>query len=399
MKLPAVVLSFALAAGVAVWAHAELRPQDRAKAAATTTAKATTPEAAPATAAATNAAVEKAARWLASVQGDDGGWGQDGGSTSFNRPDERLESNGNDVANTAVAALALLEAGTQYQPQVERALAFILQRVEASPAEGLAVTDRQGTQIQRKLGPYIDTFLTSMLMSRMDARASTPVLNTRIHQALQKTVAKIEKAQSKDGSWNTAGGWAPVLGTSMASRSLYDAQSRGIAVDGAVMQRAEVYTLRAMAPAAAPTSRVLAEGVTVVSGDALAERPVARAASEAAGVPLYQGAQALEQLSRTAEDRVQNATQISAIQGQLASASYVSGFGSIGGEEFFSYLNISDSMKRIGGDAWSKWHTDITQKIVALQNSDGTWAGHHCITGRVAMTSAAILNLTVERAR
>ena len=71
----------------------------------------------------------------------------------------------------------------------------------------------------------------------------------------------------------------------------------------------------------------------------------------------------------------------------------------MGGEEFFSYLNISDSMKRVGGDAWPKWHADITQKIVGLQNSDGTWAGHHCITGRVAMTSAAILNLTVDRAR
>jgi hypothetical protein len=80
-------------------------------------------------------------------------------------------------------------------------------------------------------------------------------------------------------------------------------------------------------------------------------------------------------------------------------AAFVSGFGSMGGEEFFSYLNISDSMKRVGGDAWSKWHADITQKILGLQNGDGTWVGHHCITGRVAMTSAAILNLTVDRAR
>jgi len=31
-----------------------------------------------------------------------------------------------------------------------------------------------------------------------------------------------------------------------------------------------------------------------------------------------------------------------------------------------------------------------------MQNEDGTWAGHHCITGRVAVTSAAILNLMVD---
>jgi len=132
-----------------------------------------------------------------------------------------------------------------------------------------------------------------------------------------------------------------------------------------------------------------------------AGRPAGGAAApaESAGVALYQSGQALEQLSRTPADRAKNAAQISAIQGQLSDAAFVRGFGSMGGEELFSYLNISDSMKRVGGEAWSTWHADITQKVLGLQNNDGTWAGHHCITGRVAMTSAAILNLTVDRAR
>jgi Squalene-hopene cyclase C-terminal domain len=56
-------------------------------------------------------AVDKGMKWLVSVQGKDGGWGQDGGETSYVRQGERLESNGNDVANTAVAAEALLHAG------------------------------------------------------------------------------------------------------------------------------------------------------------------------------------------------------------------------------------------------------------------------------------------------
>ena len=382
MRLLAVVMSMALVAGAAVWAQAQRTTHE--------------PGTAPAD---VSTAVDKGARWLASVQGADGGWGQDGGEASSARTGERLESSGNDVANTAVAALALMQAGKQFEPHVERALAFVLQRVEASPADGLAITDRQGTQIQRKLGPYIDTFLSSMLMSRIDGHASTPALNTRVRQALQKTVAKIEKHQQSDGSWNLAGGWAPVLGTSMASRSLFEAQGRGVVVDAAVLQRAEDYTVSALSTP--PRRRGLAvRGLGAERGRrrGLVRRPAA-APAEAAGVPLYQGAQALEQLSRTAADRVQNAEQIGAIQGQLASAAFVGGFGSMGGEEFFSYLNISDSMKRIGGDAWSKWHADITQKILGLQNGDGTWAGHHCITGRVAMTSAAILNLTVDRAR
>jgi Squalene-hopene cyclase C-terminal domain/Prenyltransferase and squalene oxidase repeat len=377
MKLPAVVLSVVMVAGAAVWVQAQRATNEPR------TGPTPVPE-----------AVGRGARWLASVQGADGGWGQDGGGASTTRAGERLESSGNDVANTAVAALALLEAGRQFQPNVERALGFVLQRVEASPADGLAITDRQGTQIQRKLGPYIDTFLTSMLMVRLNGRASTPALNARVRQALQKTVAKIEKHQQADGSWNLAGGWAPVLGTSMASRSLFEAQRQGVAVNDAALKRAEAYTLSALSAPPSAAGRVMVDGRSIV-----AEAPVAPARPEAAGVPLYQGAQALEQLSRTAGDRAANARQIGAIQSQLASATFVGGFGSIGGEEFFSYLNISDSMKRIGGDAWSKWHGDITQKILGLQNSDGTWAGHHCITGRVAMTSAAILNLTVDRAR
>jgi len=378
MRLLAVVMSGAVVTGAAVWAQTQRSTPE--------------PKTAPAP---VSTAVDKGARWLASVQGADGGWGQDGGEASFARPGERLESSGNDVANTAVAALALLQAGKQYEPQVERALAFVLQRIEASPAEGLAITDRQGTQIQRKLGPCIDTFLSSMLLSQIDGRASTPALNARVRKALQKTVAKIEKHQQSDGSWNTAGGWAPVLGTSMASRSLFEAQNRGVAVDAAVLKRAENYTVSALS--ATPSSPVAGVAAGVSAGRPAVASPAAPA--EAAGVALYQSAQALEQLSRTAADREQNARQISAIQGQLADAAFVGGFGSMGGEEFFSYLNISDSMKRVGGDGWSKWQRDITQKILGLQNSDGTWAGHHCITGRVAMTSAAILNLTVDRAR
>src|SRR5262244_1253359 len=154
-------------------------------------------------------AIDKGARWLASVQGADGGWGQDGGETSYIRTTERLESNGNDVANTAVAALALLEAGKQYQSNVDRAIDFILRKVESSPANGLAITDAQGTQIQRKLGPYIDTFLTSMLLAKVDGTFAKPAQNARIRKGLEKCVAKIEQNQQKDGSWNVAGGWAP----------------------------------------------------------------------------------------------------------------------------------------------------------------------------------------------
>jgi hypothetical protein len=372
-----------------------------------------------------SAAVGNGAKWLASVQGADGGWGQDGGATSNVRQTENLESKGNDVANTAVAALALLRAGDQYRPNVERAVNFILKKIEASPAEGLSITDVNQTQIQRKLGPYIDTFLASMLLARVDG-ALAGNNKARARKGLEKCVAKIERNQLKDGSWNLAGGWAPVLGTSLASQGLYEASKKGVKVNEEVLARADDYTVNSQkgqaSVAAGVPGGVVAGAVrelpingrsaTAISetADAAAPSKISAAesserrllamspgASASAGVDLYKDAQALEQLSRTPESRAKNKTEIAAISAKLSDARFVEGFGSIGGEEFFSYLNINDSLKRTSGKEWDDWHSKMTQKILKLQNNDGTWAGHHCITGRVAVTSAAILNLTSGR--
>ena len=362
-------------------------------------------------------AVAKGLKWLVSVQGADGGWGQDGGETSYVRQGERLESRGNDVANTAVVAEALLHTGAtatagQYREPLQRAVSFILKQVEQSAAEGLAVTGQNGTQIQRKLGPYIDTFLTSKLLAELDGAMGDAQANARVRRSLQKCVAKIEKNQLKDGSWNIAGGWAPILGTSLASQSLYLAQQKGAASAQMAMVSVEEYTKLTAVPSAAAMPAGSGGGIGagrgggvvggvpggVDAGRLMAGGSVtAGVAAASAGVSLYKRAQELEQLSRTDKDRAKNAFQIKAITEQLSDARFVTGFGSIGGEEFFSYLNISDSLRRTGGPEWQKWNADMKMKIVKMQNEDGTWAGHHCITGRVAVTSAAILILAADR--
>lgn len=362
-------------------------------------------------------AVDKGVKWLVSVQGKDGGWGQDGGETSYVRQGERLESNGNDVANTAVAAEALLHTGSAptrgpNQEALRRAVRFILDRVEHSPADGLAVTDLNGTQIQRKLGPFIDTFLTSKLLAELDGNMGDAQANERVRHGLETCVSKIEKNQLKDGSWNIAGGWAPILGTSMASQSLFVAQAKGVAVPQAAMERVDVYTkLSAAAPPperATPDPRfapgVGGVGAGVMVGSATVTAMTMSVSSGdrevsavSAGVSLYKRAQELEQLTRSERDRKDNAKQIAAITTQLSDPRFVTGFGSVGGEEFFSYLNISDALHRAGGPEWTRWNTDMKAKILKMQNEDGTWAGHHCITGRVAVTGAAILMLVADQ--
>jgi len=321
-------------------------------------------------------ALDKGLAWLVSTQGEDGGWGQDGGETSYVRQGENLETTGNDLANTAVAALALLEGGSTptqgpHRKASARALQFILRGVEQAPAEGLALKTLQGTQIQRKLGPFIDTFLTAQLLSELDGETGDRELDRRVREALEVCVQKIETHQEEDGSWNNSGGWAPILGTSMASQSLDRARAKGVRVQAQVLSKVDEYT-----------ENVAAE---------------AEAAPSSAGIALYKDAQVLEQLSRTDADRRENKQEIAQVVDKLGDRRFQAGFGSMGGEEFFSYLNISDSLKRTGGEAWSNWNSDIQSKLVRLQNGDGSWAGHHCITGRVAVTSAAVLTIATGR--
>lgn len=330
------------------------------------------------------ASVTRGVDWLVSSQGPDGGWGQDGGATSHVRQGERLETNVNDVANTAAALLALTHAG-QRGPHIRRGVEFLLKEIEQSPEEGLAITARQGSQIQRKLGPYIDTFLTSMLLSELDGEMDNPALNRRVRAGLEKCVRKIQTAQLQDGSWNHSGGWAPILGTSLASRSLYQARDKGLAVRESALKKVDDYTQS--------NARQIVANSTAARPDV---RPAA-VSGAGAGVALYDRAQTLEQLSRTEKDRKDNAKAIATIAGEMARPEMINGFGSMGGEEYFSYLNISDSLRRVGGPAWKKWNADIQSKLMQLQNADGTWAGHHCITGRVAVTSAAVLTLTADR--
>ena len=336
-------------------------------------------------------AADKGIQWLISVQGANGGWGQDGGGTSLVRVGENLESNGNDVANTAIAVLALVESGHTpnqgaHSQVVRRGLEFILGHIEASPEEGLAVTAVSGTQIQRKLGPFIPTFLSARLLAEVDGEIDDAKLNRRVRAALEKCVRKVEENQQDDGSWNVSGGWAPILGTSMASRGLALAKEKKVDVSEMVMARVDDYTKNSAKPAAAVGGRGLASGV--------ASEIAADAAS--AGVALYKGAQIIEQLSRTEEDREANKDEIAVVTKQLASGRFVRGFGSYGGEEFFSYLNISDSLRRTGGKEWRDWNGKIKPTLVRLQNEEGSWAGHHCITGRVAVTGAAVLTLLVD---
>ncbi|HTM22978.1 MAG TPA: hypothetical protein VL172_20790, partial [Kofleriaceae bacterium] len=87
-----------------------------------------------------------------------------------------------------------------------------------------------------------------------------------------------------------------------------------------------------------------------------------------------------------------------ALLARLDDPAFIRGFGNNGGEEFLSYMLVSEALAAKGEADWKKWDASITKLVDGVQNQDGSWTGHHCITGRTFCTAAALLVLMADRA-
>src|SRR5690606_34700674 len=56
---------------------------------------------------------------------------------------------------------------------------------------------------------------------------------------------------------------------------------------------------------------------------------------------------------------------------RLGDDGFIAGFGSNGGEEFLSYMNIGEAMVAAGGPEWEKWDAQMTRNLNNIQNDDG----------------------------
>ena len=81
----------------------------------------------------------------------------------------------------------------------------------------------------------------------------------------------------------------------------------------------------------------------------------------------------------------------------VANPGFVAGFGSNGGEEFLSFLNISEALLVKGGKDWTDWDKKMTDGLTKAQDQNGSWNGQHCITGKTFCTAAALLVLMADR--
>ena len=394
-------------------------------------------------------AVKKGLEYLAKTQQEDGGWSQGGGwRTNVTGGGARVEGSNvedpSDIGNTCFALLALIRAGStpaagDYKDAVRKGLRFVLGRVEKSDTDSLYVTDVKGTQLQSKIGPYVDTFLANLVLAELRGKAGDD--EKRLVAGLEKTMTKIIRHQTAEGGFAGNGGWAPVLSQGIANKGIARAKLSGVAVDDKVLARAfeqsKLSAGRGAAPAAgaavaaAPPAASGPAGGTALRGAAPATRGGAGMPGDA-GVSLYrfsQGAgnsqdavnglrvdgekakQVLKDVKASKEEKdraekklgeLKEAETVNlAVQDDLRrnvkDQQFVAGFGSNGGEEFLSFLNISEALVVKGGKDWEEWDQKMAQGLEKAQDKEGSWAGHHCITGKTFCTAGALLVLMADR--
>lgn len=358
-----------------------------------------------------NESIKKGLDWMGKAQAPDGGWGA-GTSNRQDIMDPHAVTS--DPATTALVAMSLLRTDNTlenglYSTNLKSSLDFLLKITEECPDKQPYLTTLTNTQPQIKLGRNIDVILTAQFFTNM-LRYPIKEESTkkRIEKALDKCVARIQQGQDTDGSWRD-GGWAPVLQSALANNALESADAVGRKVDSAVLAKGYKYQ----------NSNFDAETNAVVT-------------DKAAGVLLYglsSTSRASAKESRRAKDIIEKAKKEGKIkevivtednlraagvatsdakqlmtaysinqasQSQAQRDDVLAGFGNNGGEEFMSFLMTGESLMMQGGDSWKKWYDATSGKLVNIQNQDGSWNGHHCITSPVFCTATCLLILSIH---
>lgn len=368
-------------------------------------------------------AAKKGVKWLLEHQQTCGGWGQGEESQRMGSGMAAIAGKAN-VGDTCVAALVLLRTedaapgsalAGPHQEELRQAIRFVMREIEASDGDSMWVTSVRGTRIQSKIGQYIDTSLASILLGEMLGRMGSDNENVRVENALAKVTHKLAKNMKADGSWEN-NGWAGGIQSAAATKGYFRAMSNA-------------------RPGSTVTSGAIAEAfeANVTNWRAQAGQSLSGLGyADSAGIALYGSANQLSSLdeivrsqrpqlkmwkleladdsisAESRKDLEKKVSEFEATDSQLAlnrasitskldDEGFVSGFGSNGGEEFWSYWNLSEALVREGGNDWLKWDAAMGKNLSRIQNEDGSWTGHHCITGRTFCTSAALLVLLADR--
>ena len=296
-------------------------------------------------------AVRDGMKWLNRAKALDGGYGVDVGQRS-------------DIGCTAMVGMAMLSRGYLLHGiqklKVRQIVEFLLKKIKTMPAGN--ITSETNTQLQTKIGNQAHSFMALLFLSQVMGESHRTKLT---REGAQKLVDAVVKSQLADGSWGRTS-WAPVLGTVMGWISLRSSHFAGIDVKGSP-DRTAAHLIKKMEAQLDNRRHWMhklykdAAGIRVLYAMGKEEEPVVKRAFS-------------QSVDLVTKDKT--------------------AFNQAGGEEYLAFHLITETMLQKGGEDWATWFPEVRDKIISVQNQDGSWTGHHCITSRTFCTAAACLVLS-----
>ena len=303
--------------------------------------------------------VDKAVRWLLGAQNRDGSWGDNPGSQG-------------EVGNTCIATLALMSTGSSatrgvhWRP-IRRALEWLQGRVRGYGASSAHLDSH--TLIQRKLGQNIDLYLVTLLHSQVAGQGIDVFDDQQMLSELQQATNRIASLQQSNGAWETS--YEPMLTTITAWLALRQAADAGVAIQHASPQKVLRYL-----------KEDCLERGTGIFREAKWGRKM-RFVTQAGGLRVFYAMGEGESADGMAATKVVTSMRFDQDVG-----------GRSGGEEFLGALFATQAL-HMSKDrrVFDNWYAKIVDSLVQCQNRDGSWFGHHCITGRVFCTACSIMTM------
>ncbi|WP_422361603.1 hypothetical protein [Reichenbachiella sp.] len=351
--------------------------------------------------------------YLASAQQENGGWGAGSHSYQHVRDAHAVST---DPATTAMVGMAMLRTNStlekgEYAKALAKATEYLLNAVESTPKDRLKITELSNTQIQVKLGDNIDAVLAAQFFNNLleleDLSAKT---EDRVRAALASCVKRIQTNQNQDGSLK-GDGWAGVLQSSYANQAVEAAQVNDIEIDEVALERSREFQKGNYDAGSGKVNTEKGAGIMLyaVSGSLRASAKEAKKAKDMIDEAKRKGEidedaelseELLEEIGLSEEESSRLTTSFNVFKSAKDKAQedeVLNGFGNNGGEEFLSFLQTGESMVIAGGEEWIEWFDNTAGRIVRIQNTDGSWSGHHCITSPVFCTATCLLILSIDQ--
>ena len=298
------------------------------------------------------AAVKRGFQWLRKTEVSHGAHGTDIGA----RPN---------VGCTAITGLALLADGSTPQhglqkKHLNRIVEYLVGRVERMTSGN--ISPGMGSQLQSDLGIHAHSFFALLFLGQVAGEVKHP---KRVREAIKKLTDAVVKAQLPSGDWGQEA-WAPILGTVMGWESLRSANFAGFTVGGSPDKTAQHLIQQMKRRSVDPdnwmhTLYKNATGLRVLYAMGLEEEEVAKKALD----------QVMTFLKRDN-----------------------TAFNQAGGEDYLAFHLVTEAMLQKEDKDWDVWFPMVRDKVIRVQNKDGSWTGHHCITSRTFCTAAACLVLS-----